>query len=42
MIAMWNVVILMLMKTSEEIEVALDIWFADDDDDDEVENSEVS
>ena len=35
-------VILMAVKTSEEIELALDILFADDDDVEEVENSEVN
>ena len=36
------VVILMVVKTSEETELALDILFADDDDVEEVENSEVN
>ena len=35
-------VILMVVKTSEETELALDILFADDDDVEEVENSEVN
>ena len=35
-------VILMEVKTSEETELALDILFADDDDVEEVENSEVN
>ena len=40
-IMIFFLVILMVVKTSEETELALDILFADDDDVEEEENSEV-